>query len=235
MEDSSLLRVGAISAIAGAVVLFVATLLHPTDADPNDAVAAFREYAADSLWIASHLGQFLGIALIVAGLLALYLNLLSGGGAAWARLGMVGAVASLTLVAVLQAVDGIALKAMVDAWVAAPPEREMAAFQAAFGVRQIEVGLASMVSLVFGITVILYGIAILRSDLYPGWLGWLGVAGGLATGASGVVMAYAGFSGLAMGISMTASSVLVLWVLTMGVLMWRYGPQNQSRQSQNGA
>ena len=27
-------------------------------ADPNDAPAAFAEYAADRIWVATHLGQF---------------------------------------------------------------------------------------------------------------------------------------------------------------------------------
>ena len=45
-----LLRIGAIAAMAGPLVLFVSTLMHPLEADPNDAVAAFTEYAADRLW-----------------------------------------------------------------------------------------------------------------------------------------------------------------------------------------
>ena len=62
--DSYLVRIGAIAAILGALLLFVSTLLHPLGADPDDAVAAFTEYAADRLWVASHLGQFLGVALM---------------------------------------------------------------------------------------------------------------------------------------------------------------------------
>jgi hypothetical protein len=40
-------------------------------ADPNDALAAFAEYAADHFWVASHLTQLLGVTLIVAALLVL--------------------------------------------------------------------------------------------------------------------------------------------------------------------
>ncbi len=64
-------RIGAIAAISGAVLLFIATLLHPMSADPNDPAAAFVEYAADRLWVASHLGQFLGVALLCVALIAL--------------------------------------------------------------------------------------------------------------------------------------------------------------------
>lgn len=59
------------SAIAGPIVFFVGTYLHPLGADPNDAVAAFTEYAADHWWIASHLTQLVGVILIVVALLFL--------------------------------------------------------------------------------------------------------------------------------------------------------------------
>ncbi len=48
-------KVGGISAMAGAILLFVGTYLHPLGADPHDLVAAFTEYALDPLWVASHL------------------------------------------------------------------------------------------------------------------------------------------------------------------------------------
>src|SRR5437773_6188049 len=73
MDDASpyLARLGAAAAIVGAPVLLIATLVHPMSADPNDAAAAFVEYAADPIWIASHLGQFAGVALLGVALVAL--------------------------------------------------------------------------------------------------------------------------------------------------------------------
>lgn len=62
--NQSLARLGAVAAFVGTVVLFGFTLLHPHDSNPNDAPAAFAEYAADSLWIWSHLGQFTGLAVL---------------------------------------------------------------------------------------------------------------------------------------------------------------------------
>ncbi len=72
-----------------------------------------------------------------------------------------GAIVSLALAAALQAVDGIALKSMVDAWAAAPATEKERLFHAAFVVRQLEIGLASMLSLSLGLTMTLYGIALL--------------------------------------------------------------------------
>src|SRR5262245_42530802 len=188
------IRIGAACAVVGSVLLLVGTLLHPAGADPNDAVAAFAEYAADRLWVLSHLTQLAGVALMVAALLLLARQLEAGDGAAWCRLAAGQAIASLALAAALQAVDGIALQAMVDAWAVAPAAQKETAFYAAFAVRQVEIGLASMASLSFGLTMIVYGGALLADQTYPKWLGAFAVAAGAATMVAGVVMAYTGFS-----------------------------------------
>jgi len=183
-------------------------------ADPNQVVAAFTEYAADPLWLASHLAQLAGIVLTMAALLCLAHQVETATGTGWSRLAAGGAIASL-------AVDGIALKAMVDTWAVAPaPHKEMA-FHAAFAVRQVEVGLASTVSLVFGLTVTMYGVALQRGRLYPMWVAGLAMLGGVPTTIAGVVMASTGFSGLTMAITMPASALLLVWLLTVGVFMWR--------------
>ena len=53
-----------------------------------------------------------------------------------------------------------------------------------------------------------------------GWAG-LAVVGGLSTAIGGVVIAYTGFSGLAMGIIPLAISLLLVWLILVGVRMWR--------------
>lgn len=213
--------IGATSAIGGSGLLLVGTFLHPMHADPHDNVAAFTEYAADHLWVASHLTQLAGVVLMVAALLVLAKELDAGRSGAWSRLGAAGAIASLAIAAALQAVDGVALKVMVDAWAAASGTQKEIAFQAAFAVRQVEVGFASMFSLLMGLTVTVFGVALLAGRTYPKWMGGLAIIGGVPTTVGGAVMAYTGFSGMAMAINMPASSILLAWMLTLGVLMWR--------------
>src|SRR5262245_14520394 len=154
-----LARIGAAAAIAGAVTLLVATLLHPMTADPNDPAAAFAEYAADGRWVATHLGQFLGIAILGAALVALAGTMEAGMPAAWAGIGVAGAAASVATAAALQAVDGVALKRMVDRWMQASGPARLYAFEGAVAVRQIEIGMASLLSIVFGLTVSAFGVA----------------------------------------------------------------------------
>jgi hypothetical protein len=221
MVSRSASRMGATCAITGSVLLFLGTYLHPQGADPNQAVAAFTEYAADRLWVASHLTQLAGVTLMVAALLLLAQQLEAGSGTGWARIAAGGAIASLAVATTLQAVDGIALKVMVDVWAAAPAAQKEGAFHAAFAVRQVEIGLASMLSLSVGLTATVYGVALLVDHTYPKWVGGLALMGGVPTMVAGVVIAYTGFSGLAMAINMPANSLLLVWMLILGGCMWR--------------
>ena len=195
MASRSASRTGATCAIVGGVLLLVGTALHPLGADPNEAGAAFAEYSADKLWVTSHLTQLAGLILMVAALLALAHQLEAGRGAAWARVAAGGASTSLALAATLQAVDGIALKTMVDTWAAAPAAQKEATFYAAYAVRQVEIGLASVLSLCFGLTVSVYGSALLADQTYPSWLGGLAVVAGASSAVAGIVMAATGFWG----------------------------------------
>jgi hypothetical protein len=210
-------RIGPIAAVAGALFLFVGTYLHPMAADPNVPSAAFSEYARSEYWVAIHLMQLLGVVLITASLVLLSRKMADGPAAEWATLGAAGAIASLSVASVLQAVDGVALKVMVDTWAATP---QPTSFSAAFGVRQIEVGLASIGSLMFGLTAAIYGIAILIDGRFPNWLGAVAIIGGIPTAIAGVVIARTGFSSTAMVVNMPSNALLILWMIALGVYGW---------------
>ncbi len=110
---------------------------------------------------------------------------------------------------------------MVDRWAGAPPAQQPAIFEAAFAVRQVEAGLASLTSLLFGITVTAYGVALILSPVYPIWVGFVAMLGGLGTVAGAVILAYTGFSASMMMINMPANLLLLVWMIVVGVLMWR--------------
>jgi hypothetical protein len=170
----------------------------------------------------SHLGQFLGFFGLAIGLVAFAATFEPGRAAAWARVGSAGAVAGVAVAAALQAVDGVALKATVDRWAAADEEAaRMLAFEAALAIRQIEIGLAGFLSVLSGLTLGGFGVAVLLSARYPAWLGAIGLLDGLAMSAAGAAQASTGFSDLAMALSMVSSSVSLAWGVLAGVFMWR--------------
>jgi hypothetical protein len=226
--DQFLARLGAAASPVGAIVLILSTLLHPLDSDPNDAPAAFAEYAANSIYVWSHLGQFAGFALLGVALLGLAATLEAGRAAAWARVGVIGVAASISIVAALQAVDGVALKVTVNRWAAATGEARSLAFEVALAVRQIEIGLASFVSLMFVLSIIAFGLAMSYSVLYPAWLAAIALAAGLGALAAGAAQASTGFSNLGTLTSMLSSLALLVWAILVGFFMWRLASRQAS-------
>src|SRR3954451_16766546 len=105
MIDRRALRFSAVLLLVGLIFFVVVGLLHP-DGPANNHRVVFAEYASSSNWTAVHLGQFAGMAILIAGLLVLYfaLDLSRGVAAPVARLGAVCAAVTLGLYAVLQAV-----------------------------------------------------------------------------------------------------------------------------------
>ncbi len=119
-----------------------------------------------------------------------------------------------------QAVDGIALKLMVDRWAVASGTDKEILFLATVAVRQIEIGLASILALLFGITVTTYGVALVSDRSFPKWLGWMAILGGILIAVAGLVMAFTGFSELGMAINLSGSSLALVWMVVVGIWMW---------------
>ena len=83
----------------GELLSLLVGLLHPAHENPNNHRAAFAEYAASANWTSIHLGQFVGMAVIVAGLLVLFFALnVHAGTEGWvSRFAAVSAVVALVL------------------------------------------------------------------------------------------------------------------------------------------
>ena len=124
--------------VGGMILYYVTTLFHPGH-DPNNHAKVFAEYAADSGWKAVHFGQFTAGLIAIAGFIVLYRVLARSGEIdTLARFAVSGALALVASLAILQAVDGVALKEAVDAWAEAPAAEKADAFRNAELVRWTE-------------------------------------------------------------------------------------------------
>src|ERR687885_285030 len=212
------LRIGAISATLGVIILFVADAFHGGH-DPADLEATLPEYAANTNWEVVHIGQFLGYALILISLVALYRSITKGRGVALARLRYVTVVLATAVYAVNLAVDGVAIKFVADEWVSASAAEQANAFRAAQAVRHIEIDLSSFAELIMGAPLFLYGLAIALSDVYPKLLGWAAVVVGIGWVVLGLLVAHSGFTQV--DLTMLLSVLLALWLLVLAVFLWR--------------
>jgi hypothetical protein len=217
------LRLSAGLLVAGVAVSLLAGLLHPDSAPANDHPAAFAGYARSGIWIGVHLAQFVGMALLIAGLLALVYALdVQVGAMAWvARFGAVSAVAALALYAALQAVDGVALKHAVDAWVAAAGPEKAIRFAAAEDIRWLEWGLRSYQSALLGVGLVLIGAVVAATARVSRLTGYLMALSGLAYLVQSWVLGTEGFSP-ANTVPTLAGIILVpVWSVWLLIRAWR--------------
>jgi hypothetical protein len=225
------LRLSATLLFAGVLVSLLSGLQHPDAASANDHPATFAEYAASDIWIAVHLGQFLGMALILCGLLVLaYALNVRHGRAAWTvRLGAAAAVAALALYGVLQGVDGVALKHAVDAWAGAAEGEKALRFAAAEDIRWLEWGVRSYQSFMLGAALILVGISVAATHRISRVIGYLMVLSGAAYPAQGWIIGAEGFS-VSNTLPTLAGIVLVLgWTGGLFASAWRREEHGKTR------
>ena len=159
--------------------------------------------------------------LFVGGLLALSRSITKEPGAALARLGFTAALLGGAFLSVGFVLEGShTMKALAEACAAAADKEGPCAVAEAMLLVSVDIN--SWGSVVFyGVAPILFGLAIALTDLYPKWLGWVAVVGGVGAVSMGIVLFLQGlFLAATIGFSAFAA-VVTFWLLTMGVLMWR--------------
>jgi hypothetical protein len=203
----------------------VTMLFHPSgDEDVHETI--FAEYAGSDSWEWVHVGQLAGVLVALGGLLVLHQVLRSGA----SRLSAFAAamtIATAAVWAVLQAVDGIALKQAVDAWVAADEDSQSFRFADAETVRWAEWGLQSYMRVLLGATLLLFGAAILTTHVLAAWTGWVAGLAGLVSLAIGVDVSYSGLDSSFQQIASPSFQVLML-AFAIGVVVAARGRVHES-------
>jgi len=166
--DRRSLRLATTLLLAGQLLYVVITLLH-TGGEANNHPAIFAAYAASDIWTGVHVAQYACMAIMLAGLLALFFALdTPRGTAGWAaRFGAAATVTTLAIYGVVLGVDGVALKQAVNAWASAPEAEKPARFAVAEGMRWLEWGTRSYENFTLGLAVLLFAIAMVRTARVP--------------------------------------------------------------------
>lgn len=228
-------RLGAAAAVVGSLAGMVGNLIHPVT--PLDDPAGVARVIADSAaWTPIHLVIVFGIALMLGGLLALYRSIQGGLAAAFAGLGWAAAIAGIAVGLILVMLDGVAAKQLAEEWARAPADEQAAALRVVLANETVNFALAALFNILFaGITFILYGLAVARSDVYPRWLGWIAVAAGVASVGAGLIQALTGKPTTASQIlTIIGPTVITLWLAVMGILLARLAsglPEERSAQT----
>jgi hypothetical protein len=216
----TLLRTSAGLMFGGVAAAFAVTQLHPAHEAPNDHHAAFAEYAASHSWIMVHLGQFAAGLVIIVGILGLLRALRPGRAPSLlTRAAEMAAVLTASVLAVLQAVDGVALKHAVDSLATVPADLQEAAFHDAEIVRWIEWSMAGYYRIAIGLTMVLVGLAVTRSRILPRWAALFALVSGLAFIADGIDVSNSGFAGTSIW-SLGSWAGLILFAAAATAASW---------------
>lgn len=219
-----LARAGSAAAIVGSLLAMVGNLVHPVT--PRDDPPGVAHVIADSaLWTPIHLVIIAGLFLMLPGLVALRHSLDYGTSGALARLGEAVAIVGLAVGTVTVILDGVAAKQLADGWAAAPAADKAIALAALSANETANFALASLFSISFaGVPFILYGLAVVVSDVYPRTLGWVGLVAGVFSIFAGLVQAWSGEpTNASLILTIIGPTVITLWVIVMAVLVARRG------------
>ncbi len=218
-----LYRIGAIMLVVGSVLAVATNLIHPNPQEIGDPIAQLKLISASDPWGPIHVGIVLSSMIRLAGLVALTYSFAGGYGAAWARIGLAGAIVGAAAAVVLFAVDGIASQRLAMVWANAPPAELAIAFQVSQSNQYVGFGIYGLwIMIFFGLTYVAYGLAVAYSREYPRWLGWIAVAGGAAGFAIGYFQYFSGLTDLLTNkLFPGCAIVLATWTVVMGWLLWR--------------
>jgi hypothetical protein len=219
--DRSSLRLSAMLLLGGQLLYVVITLLH-TGGEANHHAAIFAAYAASATWTAVHVAQFACMAIMLAGLLALFSAMDGPTGATrlTARLGAASTTATLALYGVVLAVDGVALKQAVSAWATAPDADKAARFAAAETMRWLEWGARSYENFTLGLAV-LFAAVLVRKALISRPIAYLMGVAALTFLVQGWLAGVEGFSQTHTVAIVVAEVLNAVWMTWLLVVSWR--------------
>jgi hypothetical protein len=221
-EQILLLRIGGVCAVAGALI-FVISLGGHGDLPTHISHVAGLQFIVDHTnWLLMHLGTIVAGLLWVFAFVALAGTLSSPEARAIGRLLVPSAIIGGLFLIFDYALDGYAFKVLADAWATSSGAQRANLEQTFDTMLAIATGtLRAELLLLYGVTVLLAGLAVALDGPYPAWFGGIGaVAGGVAT-----LVALSGFLGLQFRVDVLVFVVALplegLWLLVLGILMWR--------------
>jgi hypothetical protein len=209
-------------ALVGGIFAFVSNGLHPHPSEFN-LQSLLQEIAGSSTWGALHALLIFALVLILASLVPLAFSFEAEPGAALARFGCIAALLGGVLILVSTSMDGFAMSQVARAWVDAPAAEKGAALRIAETLEYAQYSIYSVsIAIFLGIGIGLYGLATVFSQTYPRWTGWIATLSGAGAFVVGVVQALYGPDFRGTEIWFVVFSIMsTVWVLIMGVLMWR--------------
>lgn len=217
------LRLGAAAAILGAFVSVAAGIGFSNLTNEVSTEDVLQSIAAlpPGYWPAVHLAFIVGALLWVGAFVSLAESTTPGSGRGLGWLGVAAMVIGAAIHVIDSSISGSALPALAAAWDSAETSEQANLLRVGDSLLYILHGTWSGVHSYFhGVPFILMGLAVAVSRCYPAWVGWVAVAGGTGSLVGGVLI-LVGVSAGAGQLFIVFAQIVSLWMVAMGVLMWR--------------
>jgi hypothetical protein len=218
-----LLRIGAVGAIVGAVVSVGAGMGFGNLTNEVGTEQVFRSIAARPIgyWPTIHLAFIIGALLWIGAFVALAASFRRGVSWALGRLAAAAIIVGGAVHVIDSSISGGGLAPLAQAWATAAASDQAELLRIGDTLLYALNGTWwSVHSYFHGLPFILAGLAVAADRGYPSWLGWIGVTGGAASLAAGVLQFLGAIPGSARLVIVPAQLVS-LWMVAIGVLMWR--------------
>lgn len=216
-------KLGSAGFIIGASLMIIGGLLLPPSLGLVG-VERLKEAGEHAVLLqASALLATIGYWAILIGTMGVYRSITASGaatsGAAWARLGFYFHVMGVTLWTVGMSLD-VSLAAVGLDWIAAPAAGKEAVYSVYAMLPGFGRGIFPMNVLLNWLAFAFIGIGMVRSAVYPRWLGWVELILGIAMLPIGVIMTFTGREAL-LNLFIPLSMLTILWFLVIGIWVAR--------------
>jgi hypothetical protein len=142
------------------------------------------------------------------------------GGAVWARLGFYFTLTGTVLWTVSLSLD-VGTASAIANWLAAPTVSKDAAWMVVASLSAFGRGMVPMTWIVYWLALTLLNVAMILSDVYPRWLGWIGLIVSISVIALGVVQIFTARSITLTLVFSVLMLLTTLWYLAMGIWVAR--------------
>lgn len=220
---------GAVCAVLGSVVSVAAGVNFGNVTNEYGTAHVLRTIAAQPSWYwpAVHLAFIVGAFLWVGAFVVLATTFTRGASWVTGRLAVAAVVIGAAVHVVDSSISGFGLSALAHDW--ASTSEPSGLLRVGDTLLYLLNGTwRSVHSYFHGLPFLLAGAATVLSRRYPAWLGYVGLVGGAASLLGGVLQ----FLGVVPGterLVIVPAQLVSLWMVAMGVLLWRAGRNAQLR------
>lgn len=220
MPEKTTLKIGAVGAILGAILVQAAGIIHPVEtATIFNTAVHMKEVAENAKWVTDYYLFVIGFLFLLAGFIGIYKSISDQPAASWAKLAMSAGAISVTIALLFFMLDGFAVKVIANAVMAEGGNAFIPAAAVIDKLGRVFYGLWTFMA--FGVTPLLFGVSVWKSSAFKKWLGILPILSGLAGFITGSMILTQDFSLNLLPGFYIAVLVFNIWMVITGILMWK--------------